>query len=80
VQPRKSDEDYTKYEISRMIGSRALQLAMGAPFLVKLEKEDLEAIGFNPIEIAKKEFEAGVLPITIKRPMPYDEEQPKKEA
>lgn len=73
---RKSEEEmsYTKYEVSRMIGSRALQIAMGAPFLVKLSKEELEKLGYNPIEIAKLEYEQGVLPITIKRPMPYDEE------
>lgn len=59
---------YTKYEKARMIGSRALQLSMGAPFLVKLSAEDLERIKYNPIEIALLEFEEGVLPITIKRP------------
>ena len=61
---------YTKYEKARMIGSRALQIAMGAPFLIKLTKKDLEAIGYNTIEIAKLEFEKGVLPITVKRPLP----------
>jgi DNA-directed RNA polymerase subunit K/omega len=77
---KKSDENYTKFEISRMIGSRALQIAMGAPFLVKLEKGELEKLGFNPIEIAKIEFEHGVLPITIRRPMPVEDEPPKKGA
>jgi len=61
---------YTKYEIARMIGSRALQISMGAPFLVKLSEKDLENIGYNPIEIAKMEFEKDVLPITVRRPMP----------
>ena len=61
--------EYTKYERARMIGSRALQLSMGAPFLLKLTTDDLEAIKFNPIEIAVKELEAGILPITIKRPV-----------
>jgi len=59
---------YTKYEKARMIGSRALQLSMGAPFLLKLSKEELEAIKYNVIEIALKEYEAGILPITVKRP------------
>ncbi len=63
-------EKHTKYEIARMIGSRALQISMGAPFLVKLTEKDLEAIGFNPIEIAKKEYEQGVLPIAVRRPLP----------
>lgn len=60
----------TKYEKARMLGSRALQIAMGAPFLVELPKEELEKIKFNPIEIAKKEFEQGVIPITVRRPKP----------
>jgi len=63
-------EKYTKYEIARMIGSRALQISMGAPFLVKMSEKDLEAVGYNPIEIAKREFEKGVLPITVRRPIP----------
>ena len=61
---------YTKYEKARIIGARALQIAMGAPILVLLEKGDYEKINYSPIEIAKKEFEQGVLPITIKRPLP----------
>lgn len=64
------ERKYTKYEIARMIGSRALQISMGAPFLVKLDEKDLEKIGYNPIEIAKREFDEGVIPITVKRPLP----------
>ncbi len=60
--------EYTKYEKARMIGSRALQLSMGAPFLVKLSNEELTKIKFDPIEIALKEYDQGVLPITVKRP------------
>ncbi len=62
--------EYTKYEKARMIGSRGLQLAMGAPFLVKLESEELEKMKYNPIQIALKEYNEGVLPITVKRPTP----------
>lgn len=61
---------HTKYEIARMIGSRALQISMGAPFLINLSEKDLEKIGYNPIAIAKLELEKDVLPITVKRPMP----------
>jgi DNA-directed RNA polymerase subunit K len=60
---------YTKYEKARMIGSRALQLSMGAPFLVKLAEADLKKLSYNPIEIALREFDEGVLPITVKRPI-----------
>ena len=65
---------HTKYEIARMIGSRALQISMGAPFLVKLSEKDLEEIGYNPIEIAKKEYEADILPISVRRPRPKQKE------
>ena len=58
---------YTKYEKARMIGSRALQLSMGAPFLIKLNQEELAKMRYNPLEIALLEYEQGVLPITIKR-------------
>jgi len=67
-------EKLTKYEKARMIGSRALQISMGAPFLVKLDEEKLAAIGYNPIEIAKIELEEGVLPISVKRPLPKKKE------
>ncbi len=60
---------YTKYEKARMIGSRALQLSMGAPFLAKLSDDELKTIRFDPIEIALKEYDAGILPISVKRPM-----------
>ena len=73
-----ADENFTSYEKARMLGSRALQLAMGAPFLVKLSEADLEKLKYNPVEIAKIEFKEGVLPITVRRPMPgdkFEEEQ-----
>ena len=61
---------YTKYERARLIGARALQISMGAPLLVKLTEQDLDRINYNPVEIAKMELEKGVLPITVRRPMP----------
>lgn len=62
--------EYTKYEKARIIGARALQISMGAPFMVKLSEEDLKNIRYNPIEIAKMEFEKDLIPITVKRNMP----------
>ena len=59
--------EYTKYEESKIIGSRALQLAQGAPFMIKLSDKDLERISYNPVEIAKMEFKEGVIPITTRR-------------
>ena len=61
-------EELTKYEKARIIGARALQISMGAPFLVKLSKKDLEKLKYNTLEIARLEFEKGALPLKIKRP------------
>ncbi len=66
-----SDEKLTKYEKARIIGSRALQIAMGAPFLVDLKQEDLEKLRYNPIEIATLELDKGVIPIAIVRTLPH---------
>jgi DNA-directed RNA polymerase subunit K len=63
-------ENFTKYERARIIGSRALQISMGAPILIKMSQKDLEGVKFNPIEIAKLEFKEGIIPITVKRPLP----------
>ncbi|MBU0461507.1 MAG: DNA-directed RNA polymerase subunit K [Nanoarchaeota archaeon] len=60
----------TKYEKARLIGSRALQIAMGAPFLVKISKKKLEEIKYNPVEIAKLELIEDVMPMTVVRPLP----------
>ena len=68
-------QGFTKYEMARMIGARALQISMGAPFLVKLEADDLKKLHYNPVEIAKLEFNKGVIPITVKRPMPSRQEE-----
>ena len=79
-------EKYTKYEKARIIGARATQISMGAPFLVKISKEELVELKYDPIAIAKKEFEAGVIPIRVVRPLPRkgkeleeEAEEPKKE-
>lgn len=63
----KKDTAYTKYERARLIGSRALQLSLGAPMRVKLNEKQLEELRYNPLEIAKKEFAAGVIPMEIVR-------------
>lgn len=62
--------EFTKYEVARILGARALQIAMDAPLLVKIEKEQLEVMRYDPLKIAETEFNAQVLPITVKRPMP----------
>lgn len=65
-----TEQKYTKYERARIIGSRALQISMGAPMLLDLKDEELKKLKYSPIEIAKLEFKAGVIPITVKRPLP----------
>lgn len=67
-----TEEKLTKYEKARIIGSRALQIACGAPFLVDLKKKELEKINYNPIEIAKLELEKGAIPIAIVRTLPHE--------
>ena len=62
--------EHTKYEKARVIGARSLQLSMGAPFMIKLSEKELENIRYNVVEIAKMEFEKGLVPITVKRPLP----------
>ncbi len=63
-------EGFTKYEIARILGARALQLSMNAPMLLAIPKEKLEEVNFDPLKIAELEFNAGILPITVKRPLP----------
>ena len=66
----KMEQEFTRYEKARILGARALQIAMNAPILVKISKDDLERIRYDAIKIAEIEFESGVLPISISRPMP----------
>ncbi|MCX8189671.1 MAG: DNA-directed RNA polymerase subunit K [Candidatus Diapherotrites archaeon] len=51
----------TRFEIARIIGARALQLSLGAPPLIKPDKDE------TSISVAKKEFEQKVLPIAVIR-------------
>jgi DNA-directed RNA polymerase subunit K len=62
--------EFTKYEIARILGARALQISMDAPLLIKVSNDDLKGMKYDSIKIAEKEFNSGVLPISIKRPMP----------
>jgi len=63
-------QKFTKYEAARVIGARALQIAMGAPLILKLSEDELKRINYSPVELAKLELSKGILPITIKRPLP----------
>jgi len=63
-------EDFSKYERSRIIGARGLQVSMDAPILLKLTEKELEEMNYDPLKIAEKELESGVLPISISKPLP----------
>ena len=71
----KFEEKYSRYEIARILGARSLQLAMDAPILVKLSKEERDDLNYDVLKIAEKEFESDVLPITVKRPLPKKSEK-----
>ena len=51
--------EYSRFEEARIVGARALQLAMGAPPLIKPE------MGDSSLDVAGKELDAGKMPITV---------------
>jgi DNA-directed RNA polymerase subunit K/omega len=51
----------SKFELARVLGARSLQLANGAPPLI--EVNDV----VSPIELAKRELDAGVIPLAVLR-------------
>ena len=67
--------EFSKYERARILGARALQISMDAPILLKIDKEKLIEMNFDPLRIAEMEFQSGILPISIKRPMPIRTEE-----
>lgn len=54
----------TKYERARVLGTRALQIAMCAPIMVELDGET------DPLQIAMKELKQRKIPIIIRRYLP----------
>ena len=64
------EQTFSKYEKARILGARALQIAMNAPILIKINQEDLEKIKFDALKIAEVELDSGILPISIKKPFP----------
>ncbi len=55
---------FTRFELTRVLSARALQLSLGAPPLVKGTKE------LSMLEAAEKEMEEKVLPLSILRRYP----------
>jgi len=60
------EDRLTRFEVARIISARALQIALGAPVLVKSDKTDA-------IELAKEEFRKKMIPVTIRRTLPSGE-------
>ncbi|MBL7160396.1 MAG: DNA-directed RNA polymerase subunit K [Candidatus Aenigmarchaeota archaeon] len=58
-------DSYSKFEKVRIVSARALQISQGSPLMIDLGPE--EADGFDPTNIALKEWEAELIPIDIKR-------------
>jgi DNA-directed RNA polymerase subunit K/omega len=58
----RKDEGLNRYEVSRIIGARALQLSLGAPPLVEVGDNFVD-----PMVLAKREFESDVIPIEVIR-------------
>jgi DNA-directed RNA polymerase subunit K len=54
--------EYTRFERARILGARALQISLGAPILI-----DVPPTLIDPVTIAEMEFEANVIPITVRR-------------
>lgn len=54
--------EFTKYEVARLIGARALQLSMGAPPLIKVASSRKTFI-----QIAEDELTKGILPLVVVR-------------
>jgi len=69
------EDKFSKYEIARILGARALQLAMDAPVLLKIDKKKLDEINYDVLKIAEMEFESEILPITVKRPFPQKSQE-----
>jgi DNA-directed RNA polymerase subunit K len=71
----KTHEQFTKYERARILGARSLQISMDAPLLIKVDDEALSNLNFDPLKIASLELDSGVLPISVKRPLPLKKEE-----
>ena len=61
--PAPSEEKFMRFERARIIGARALQIAMGAPIILNIEHGFLD-----PVSLAEREYREGLVPITVIRP------------
>lgn len=56
----------TRYELARVLGTRAQQIASGAPIHVEVTADLKE----DPLNIAAKELRAGMLDLIVRRRLP----------
>ena len=75
-----NSQQFTRFETARILGARALQIAMNAPLLIKITQEDLEKIRFDALKIAEIELNSGILPISVKKPFPKKKDEKLKRA
>ena len=68
-------KEFSKYERARIIGARGLQISMDAPILIEMSEGELDGVNYDPLVIAEKELDSGVLPISVNRPMPERKEE-----
>lgn len=61
--PSSPEEKFMRFERARIIGARALQIAMGAPVILDVDRGFLD-----PVALAEREFKDGLIPITVIRP------------
>jgi DNA-directed RNA polymerase subunit K/omega len=69
--PRSLDEIFigprwlTRFELARILGSRTLQISMGAPVLIDAPPEKTEIQDISVLEV-----KAGILPVSVRRSLP----------
>jgi len=56
----------TRFEVTRLISARALQLSLGAPPMVKMKGESM-------VEVAREELKEKLLPMVVLRKFPNGE-------
>jgi DNA-directed RNA polymerase I, II, and III subunit RPABC2 len=64
LRPIKTTPYLTKYERARLIGTRALQISMGAPITID------PGNATDPMAISEKELLSGQMPLIIRRYLP----------
>ena len=67
LKPKITTPYLTKYERARVLGTRAMQISLGAPVAIEVEGDT------DPIAIAEKELNAHEMPLVIRRYLPNHE-------